>query len=364
MTLQVGQLVTPTGVLMLPADADRELWLAARRGEGVDIDAPIGSSDVPSILGVPLTRSADKVQADKMGLITDFPTTDAMELGSAYEHVTANLWQARNKSVVEKVGLISNRDAPWMTCSLDRIVRECPLNRRDKRACALEVKHRGVFGHRGWGKEFPDDILAQIMWQIIVTGFDHIHIVVAVGGNRLVQGVIRRDDVLAAYILNTVARWRAEYLLGDDPPLCPAEEDKAASHLELLALLYPERTGNTVVDVQFIGEVIELARLRAQHNALKKMVDRQKVIVERKAAGARTLIFADEAAAWFRPGNKAHVDLEKLIEKYPAAAGDPEVVTHKTTWSLQVAAAYKPGKNKINDGPSEEGGDFDDEPPD
>ena len=47
-----GRRVTPTAYLLLPADAPREQWLAARRGDWRDGTTRIGSSDVADILGV------------------------------------------------------------------------------------------------------------------------------------------------------------------------------------------------------------------------------------------------------------------------------------------------------------------------
>lgn len=63
-TVATTRRVTPTGVRVLPADADRDTWLAARR-------TGIGSSDVAAILGVADQRTALHVWHDKRGELVD-----------------------------------------------------------------------------------------------------------------------------------------------------------------------------------------------------------------------------------------------------------------------------------------------------
>ena len=116
-----GRRVTPTGRLILPADADRADWLTARR-------AGIGSSDIAAILGISRYGNALSVYHDKTGgLPLESDDSEPALWGRLNEETVAREWARRNRSWVRRVGLVQNIDRPWQMCTLDRRVLECPL---------------------------------------------------------------------------------------------------------------------------------------------------------------------------------------------------------------------------------------------
>lgn len=314
--------VTPTAVRLLPADADRDAWLAARR-------RGIGSSDVAAILGVADYGTALHVFHDKRGQLPDDDNEFAL-WGRIMEDPVAREWARRNRSVVQRVGLVARADAPWMLATLDRRVTECPLNRTTREACALEVKCRSAFKASRWRADVPDDVLAQVTWQMEVTGYDHIHVAVLIGGNDYRQTVVRRDDRIRTYVLGEVERFRREHLQPGIAP--PADLTKADAVIELDNLLHPDRAGE--LDIDELGEVLEYAQLSAANGAAGRALKAARARLGEIAAGRRYITCDGHPVYEFAPVTRTSVDLAALAERWPAAYAD--CVTDKTHYSIRL----------------------------
>ncbi len=367
--------VTPTGLMVMTAREmidDREAWLRARRfREGVGY--MIGSSDIPSILGLPESGTPVKVWHEKVhGL--EQPDNPNMMWGRLHEDTISRYWRNRNRSAVRAIGLVAQVARPWAQASLDRAVQLCPLD-GSSGTCALEIKTRGAFGSRRFHRDLPDDILAQVVWQLIVSGYDHLHYAILVGGNGYTQGVVRASEVaeIITYVLRKVEAFRSDHLAGaflpetewsellqedvatgrtiwvgrEVEPVWPIEE-WAGSLIELDKMLHPERDGILTLDDTSL--VTELAELRAAAAALKKKQDQVQARLAQLAAGARFLTVNTDSgpqlAAEYAPRGKSRVDLSMLKERYPAAYDDPEVVSHSTSWQLSIAKPYQVKKPK------------------
>lgn len=319
--------VTPTAVRLLPADADRRDWLATRR-EGV------GSSDVAAILGVSDFATALHVWHDKRGELDDLHSEPAL-WGTLIEDVVAREWARRNRSVITRVGLVAHHEHTWMRATLDRRVGECPLNRDRREACALEVKCRSAFkGHR-WHADVPDDVLAQTTWQMAVTGYDHIHVAVLIGGNDYHQTVVRRDVKLEAYIVSEVEVFRVRHLLTDTPPAW--DMSKAAALNDLDAMMHPDRVGE--VDLDGFDAVNDYATASAAKSRADRELKAARAELARLADGHRYVKFGGELAYEFRPVIRTKVDLAALAEAHPDAYAD--CVREATHYSIAIAGQYR-----------------------
>lgn len=331
--------VTPTGLMVMSAKdmhADREGWLRLRRyREGVGYC--IGSSDVPSILGIKDAGTALAVWHEKVHLI-ETPDNEAMFWGRMDEDTTARYWRDRNRSVTRTVGLIAAESTPWAQASLDRMVLECPLDRGVK--CAVEVKHRGAFGSRRLHAEVPDDMLAQMCWQIFVSGYDHVHYAARIGGNVYKQGVVRAEDnrEVIDFVVAEVTQFRSKHLAGRGAEVEPPWpiEDKAAHLIDLDSQLYPTRVGE--LEVAEIGEVMELAMLRRKAADAKAEADKQKARILQLAKGAELLTFAGEPAIMFKHTSRSKVDLDMLRENFPEAY--EAAVSQTSSYTLEIAKPY------------------------
>jgi putative phage-type endonuclease len=325
---------TPDSTLVLPAGADRAVWLQARRWrDEVDGGWCIGASDAPSILDLPGVGTPREVYQAKIHNI-ERPETEAMRWGRKLEPVVADEWTHRRQSVVRSVGLVSNVDNPWLQCTLDRRVAECPDNPDLKSRCGLEVKTRGAFNNKRWHAEVPDELLCQCHVQMLVTGYRHMHTAILVGGNDLKDPVVWWDEDVARYILEQLTLFRDGSLI---PRIEPEwSEEKADKEIELDRQLHPERIGDVGVDdmdgiVNYVRDALKESKGKAaRKQALARLL--------RIANGKRTLLFNGEQVAWWTEGTRTNVDLD-VLARFPDAYR--AAVSTKKTWTVNIAKAIR-----------------------
>ena len=331
MTAPTLPLVTPTGVLLMTAEQirDRGAWLAERRNG-------IGSSDVPAILDLEDAYvTALHVWHDKRGDV-DKPSEPAL-WGTLLEDVVAQEWCRRNRSVIEDMGLLARQGELWKRASLDRLVRECPLDPARRAVCALEVKTRSAFKSARWHADVPDDVLAQVTWQLHVTGLDHIHVAVLIGGNSYQQTVVWHDEAIEAYIVPPVtAFWEIAVGQGIAPPANYSKPDRL---IELDEQLHPDRVGE--IGLTEIGAVMEYAGLSARKGALEKQLRPLRAQLGLLAEGHRYVTFAGELAYELAPVTRSSCDMELLAEKHPDAYAD--CIRQTTSHTLRIAKPYRQG---------------------
>ncbi|MCP2339223.1 YqaJ viral recombinase family nuclease [Actinomadura rupiterrae] len=316
--------------LIVPASADRAVWLAERR-------SLIGSSDVAAILGVAPRGTPQAVYYDKRGMLPlEEDAGEAALWGSLDEETTAREWARRNRSVVRRIGLIARKDATHRGCTLDRLVTECPLDRHLPDRCALEVKHRSAWLAGKWRRSVPDDVLAQVLWQIHVTGMDHVHVACRIGGNDFRQYAVRRADHtdLIADIVTAVDRfWHEHVLAGRVPPLSGAEDPDAV--LDLYDRLHPDRDGIARLDGQAAADateaLLEYETQRLAEGRAKKAKARAKARLVELLDSAEAAVLYDQTVAAYSldavtrdgdPLTRSNVDLDRLAELHPAAYAD------------------------------------------
>lgn len=306
---------TPTGRLVLPATAGRDEWLTERRKH-------IGSSDAPKILG--LYGTSLRVWEEKRG--TEFPDedNDAMLFGRLFEEPIAQEWARRNRSVVRRVGLVENIDEPHLACTLDRRVVECPLNRDHREQCALEVKCRNAFGSGNWGNSgLPDDVLAQVLHQIHVTGYSHIHVAVVIGGNDYRQRTVwaDRERQTLDFVVGEERRFWNDHVLTGVPP---AHNGTGDNLIDLYADRHPNRGGAVQLGVDEFFEAKELlGEYVTAHVEMTAAEQRKKTAQGRMLAllGDSEVAIADDKPlfSYAESNGRPQVDLDQLAERFPDA---------------------------------------------
>lgn len=341
----VGELVTPTGVLVMDAEtmaADRDAWLAARRWRqpeyvGIWPDGlRIGSSEVPSILDLDGVGTPVHVFRDKVLGVRE-PANERMQWGHLFEGVIAEEWKRRNRCVVDEIGLVAHISKPWHQSTIDRRVIECPTVKGLRNDCGLEVKNVGYASAERWGRDLPDRILAQIVHQLYVTGYDHMHYACNIGGNMMKQGIVwnDREQDLLGYIVREVDRFRDEHLLtGVEPPW---SDSKAEKLIALDNATHPVRVGEATIEE--IGVVMEYVGLVAQLGPLEKRKKALSAEMRRIADGAAVVTFGGDLAYQYKDVPRTHTDLDLLKQRYPQAYD--ECVIEKTSPTLYVGSAYK-----------------------
>ena len=312
-----GRRVTPTARLVLPATADRADWLTARR-QG------IGSSDIAAILDLTKYGTAQSVYYDKRGeLPLENDDSEPAYWGRAHEESVAQRWAASNRGVVRRVGLVAHVDRPWQMCTLDRRVLECPLADAAEH-CALEIKCRDKMKAPHWRKGIPDDVLAQVLWQADVCGYDHMHVAVLVGGNDYRQFVVRpadHTDVIADLRAAGAALWQR--ILSGRPPVLTGREEPDPL-IDLYQRLHPDRTGVVHIDrdgdaQDDLAEYIEAA---AAESAARKRKNRAKARLLHHLGNAEMAVMGDMPAYSYDAQSREHCDVKRLAELWPEAYAD------------------------------------------
>lgn len=225
-------LVTPTGVLVTDAEPETQAWFMARA-------AGITGTDLPKILGYSRYGNSLSVWMQKRGELDD-EAGEAARWGQVLEDPVAQVWAADNDATVRRVGVLRHHEHWWMRASLDRLVDGCPDG-----TCGLEVKTRSAYVADRWRDGVPDDVLAQVLWGLIVTGLDHMHVAALIGGQRLQSYRVERDPVIEQYLLDAATPvWQAVQE-GVPPEVHP---DADGVLLGLLDRLYSDRAGEREID--------------------------------------------------------------------------------------------------------------------
>ncbi|SDM76411.1 YqaJ viral recombinase family nuclease [Streptomyces wuyuanensis] len=311
-----GRRVTPTGRLMLHHTAERDVWLNARR-------RGIGSSDLPAVMNLSGFKTPLHVFHDKRGRLPhDDDWSEAAHFGVLFEDPLARDWARRNRTVVEPVGLIANEAEAWQMCTLDRLCTECPLDRSVRSLCALEVKTRNAFVANLWRQGPPDDVLAQVLWQILVTGLDHVHVVCLIGGQDYRQYTVRRDEhvKLVAYLNAEAGRlWHDHIVPGRAPAPTGLEPPEAL--ISLYDRLHPDREGVAVLDRDMDARDAMTEYLEGV--ALERDGKRQKAAAKAKLlaalGGAQAAHIQDRPFFSIEQSHKKTPDLARLAEEFPEA---------------------------------------------
>lgn len=309
--------VTPTAALLLPATAGRSEWLTARR-------TGLGSSDIAAVMGVSAYgHSALRVYHEKRGnLPLEGDASEPALWGNVLEDPVAREWARRNRTVVRRVGLVCHTEHRWMLCTLDRRCTECPLNAEVRESCALEIKTRSAYVASRWRHGVPDDVLAQVLWQIAVTGYDHIHVMVLIGGNDPRQFTVRRaeHERTITDIVTAASRfWHDNVLAGSPPPI--AENDDPDDLIDLYGALYADRDGfvDLDADMDAYDDMRDYVALGLQESEVSK---RRKVIQARliaRLAGAEAAVMDNRIAYTYAKSSRRWTDMEALAEGWPEA---------------------------------------------
>jgi putative phage-type endonuclease len=234
-------------------------WRAVRRGG-------ITATDLPKILGLSQYGNALSVWAHKRGELDDDEAGEAAQWGLILEDPVAVEWARRRNSGVRPVGVMANVEHPWRRASLDRLVVPCPDG---DGPCALQVKTTSWAVADRWRDDIPDTVLAQVMWEMVVSGFKHEHVAALVGGQKLVDHRVDYDPTLAEFLIAEATRVWECVQSGQAPEAPPS-----ALQRRILDALHPERRGMAVAPRATVEALLwkraDLSEELSGHNAAVK----------------------------------------------------------------------------------------------
>lgn len=167
----------------------------------------IGSSDIPTILGVNKWQSPLELWAQKLGL-SENKCSEIMEAGTVLESGIAALYAKRYNLELEKNNSIfALADPAWATATPDYI-RTTETGERE----IIEIKNTNEFMREEWGSKdepsVPDYAHCQTIWQMGVTGIHQAKVVALIGGFDLQERVVEWDDELFMQMLTIATDFR------------------------------------------------------------------------------------------------------------------------------------------------------------
>lgn len=291
------------------ADPQTPEWYAERR-------CGLTATDIPKILGLSQYGNTLSVFHDKLGNLPPEEGGPAARWGNLLEDVIAQAWAEDHNTTVRRIGVVANREHPWRRAALDRLVMECPDD--PDATCGLEIKNRSAFKAGAWQEEIPDDVLVQVAWQRIVTGLDHIHVAVLIGGNDLRPFRYDRDDVVEAWLIEEAEKaWQG--IQDGSPPIV----DATNMLLDLLDRLYPDRSGSTpMARAEYAALKADLEAAHEVEKTAKGGKDWAKYrMVAALGAGNRLVADddPDQLLATYTPDMRETVDTALLKAKFPDA---------------------------------------------
>lgn len=254
-------LVTPTGLLLLPADAPRREWLDARR-------RGLGGSDALAVLGLSRYSSRYVVWADKSGLLPERDDSEAMKWGRLLEPIIAEQFTEETGTPTVKCGLMRHVERDWQLASVDRLTADDGV---------LEIKTTSAYKGVEWDDDqVADAAEAQVQHYLAVTGLEHGYAAALIGGQRLEIRHVERDERLIALLIEAEAELWDMVQAGTAPALDGSEATARA-----LAQLYPWADSEIAVELSAEGETAlrEYVDLGAQAKDIKDRRDAAKNLV-------------------------------------------------------------------------------------
>jgi putative phage-type endonuclease len=245
-----------TARLVLPPDALREEWLAARR-------KGITASEIAVILGISPFDSEFNLYYKKRGEISDDFDNTAMSLGRHLEPWIADRWAEDHPEwAVSMGGLWANDDRPWQMATTDRDLYRpepcCHLHREPCRTvenpgpccvccpelvvvplpdALLEIKSSGTYD--GWGEDGSDEIppyyRAQVLWQLDTLGLEVGHVTCLFLSSRSIRNyTVAYDEADVKLMRDAAQEFLARVEAGDPPPI-----DHTPATAQALKQLHP-----------------------------------------------------------------------------------------------------------------------------
>lgn len=258
---------TPAPIAVYNGPPHTEGWFAARA-------AGITATDAVAIVGCSDYENARSVWARKRGLLTDDAAGEAAHWGTVLENPIAQEWARRNNTTVAEVGVLAHPVNTWQRASLDRLVIRCPDG---DGPCLLEVKNKSEWQAGKWLDTVPDDVHAQVAWQMLVTGYRHGHVAALVGGNRLVPHRVDWDADVEAWLVDECTRvWAAV----TDPDAAPPDVEYTPLTRDIIERIHPDRAGVTRIPLNralaILAEYQDAAAELTEANAAVKAAKERK----------------------------------------------------------------------------------------
>lgn len=254
----------------------------------------IGSSDIPTILGVNDFQSPLELWAQKLGM-SDNKSSDRMDAGTYLEPAIAALYEKKFNVKLEKNdSIFAMADPAWATATPDYF-RTTETGERE----IIEIKNTNEYMRDKWGSKdepsIPDYAHCQTIWQMGVTGMRRAKVVVLIGGYDLHEREVFYDEELFMQML-TIASEFKKLIDSKTPPAVRGGDD------EIIRKLFESEQEE--IEVHELQEALkEHAEINLELGVLNKQVKELdnrkkdlKAIILMASKGAKKLIAGNYSA--------------------------------------------------------------------
>ena len=227
---------------------DHEEWLKAR-SEG------IGASEVGAIIGVSPFETPFSLWLKKTGQVQPEPENEAMLMGHLLENAVAQRWEIETGQKVIKASaadiIYVHPQYDYMRVTPDRIVKG--------RKKLLECKTTALPVD---ADNLPSHWVAQVVYQMYVTGIHDADIAWLESGRRFGYANIPYDEEFAEFLAHRVAEFWNENVLGGKEPDAISVSD--------LAVKIPRSTPEKAIeaDADALDQINVLRQKKAMYDAL------------------------------------------------------------------------------------------------
>ncbi len=231
---------------------NHEEWLKARE-EG------IGASEVAGILGLSPWETPFSLWLRKTHQCPPVEENDAMRRGHYLEDAVVQWWMHETGETVIKASaadiIYVHPEHPYMRVTPDRIVKG--------RKKIIEVKSTAI----QMGETIPDYYLAQVQYQMYVTGIHQAELIYIQGGLTFGRFIVEYDEEFAEFIAEKVTEFWNENVLGGKEP--------DAINVSDLAVKVPKSTPEKSIqaDDTAKAQIAEIREKKAQYDALGKEIE-------------------------------------------------------------------------------------------
>ncbi|MFC7364505.1 MULTISPECIES: YqaJ viral recombinase family protein [Bhargavaea] len=282
---------------------DRSEWLEERR-------RGIGGSDASVILGVNNWKSKFQLYLEKTGEYTEEVNNEYIYFGNILEDIVAQEFARRTgKKVRRNNRMLVHPKHEFMRANLDRVV--------VGEKAILECKTTSAWNADQWeGEDIPASYICQVQHYMAVTGYEKAYIAVLIGGNRFVWKEIERDEELIDIMIEREADFWYNHVLAGVPP----EIDGSPAAGELLAKLYPNDDGETIMLTQSDDELLDAlesikAELKELETVKKQYENRLKQTLENSPHGV-----SPRFEVTYKSQVRNTIDSKRLREELPDIA--------------------------------------------
>jgi len=237
-------------IIIKPKSHDE--WLKAR-------EAGIGASEVAAILGLSPWETPFSLWLRKTKQAPPVEENDAMRRGHYLEDAVVQWWMHETGEQVIKASaadiIYVHPEHPFMRVTPDRIVKG--------RKKILEVKSTAI----NMGETIPDYYMAQVQYQMYVTGIHQAELIYIQGGLTFGRFIVEYDEEFAEFIAQKVTEFWYENVLGGKEP--------DAINVGDLSIKVPKSTPEKSIqaDDRAMEQIAEIREKKAQYEALGKEIE-------------------------------------------------------------------------------------------